>query len=429
MPLPEPGGVYPMKSVCLKSLLEKNVLRVLLAGLWSSVFSASALGITQNITAVFRPDPGNPMVNKFENTTPQSSICAAHIPAQCKQLNIFSLRAQAFAAFSNAPIVANHDDERQGFMVKVPSDWRDLSVTHGATGETETVQIRIAGIGMTWVVPRPPGVSAWAQPGASWQSQWINAPSPCRRTGHLVASTIAASYFWLTPEGAGTCSRQPSVDLPSLRFSTMEYAYEIRTPNPLGMSSGEYIGGITYSMGPGGDYDFGDVMAPSHDTITFNFTLNVQHDLKVEVPPGGNRIELVPQGGWQAWLNQGRKPSRLFRDQAFNISASSRFKMQLACERVIGDTCALKNGDDHEVPVDISVSLPHGLSRGDGAGVIRQPLLLSGAGTELFQPGFYVNRRPGTLHFEVKKEHADTMVARGGTTYSGQVTVVWDSEL
>jgi len=211
--------------------------------------------------------------------------------------------------------------------------------------------------------------------------------------------------------------------------NTMEYAYELRTPNPLGMSSGQYTGSITYSMGPGGDYDFGDVMMPSKNSLTFNFTLSVEHDLKVEVPPGGNRIELVPQGGWQAWLNQGRKPTRLFRDQTFTISASSRFKMQLACERVIGDSCALKNADGHEVPLDISVSLPHGLSREDGAAVNRQPLLLSGVGTELFQPGFYVNRRPGTLHFEVKKEHADTMVTQGGTTYSGQVSVIWDSEL
>lgn len=394
------------------------------------LFSSSALAITEHITAVFRPDPGNPMVNTFENTTPQSSICVAHIPARCKALNIFSLRSQEFAAFSNAPILANHENDRQGFMLKVPSDWRDLTVTHRATGETETVQIRIAGIGMTWVVPRPPGVSAWAQPGASWQSRWWTAPSPCQSTGHLAASTTTASFFWLTPDNAGVCSRKPSVDLPSMRFSTMEYAYEIRTPNPLVMSGGEYVGGITYSMGPGGDYDFGDVMIPSESAITFNFTLEVQHDLQVEVPPGGNRIDLIPQGGWQAWLNQGRNPVRLFRDQTFNISASSRFKMQMACERTIGDTCALRNTtDNHEVPLDVSVSLPHGLNRPDGAAVDRQPLLLSGAGTELVQPGFYVNRRPGTLHFEVKKDYADQMVSRGGTTYSGQVTVIWDSEL
>jgi hypothetical protein len=394
------------------------------------LFSSSALGLTQNITAVFTPDPSNPMQNKFENTTPISTVCANHMPQRCKQLNIFSLRAPDFRARTTQPVLANHADERQGFMLKLPSSWRDLQVTHRTTGKTETVQMRIAGIGTPWDIPRPPGLAAWAQPlGGRWQTAWSSAPSPCQSTGWLVASLNAAAYFWLVPEGAGVCSRKPSIDLAYINFAQMEYAYELKTPNPLGMSSGEYVGSLTYTMGPGGDFDFGDVVIPQQNSITFNFSLDVQHTLQVEIPPGGNRIELVPQGGWQAWLNQGRKPSRLFRDQVFNISASSRFKMQLACERVIGETCALKNGDDHEVPVDISVSLPHGLSRDDDAPVIRQPLLLSGVGTELIQSAFYVNRRPGTLHFEVKKEHADTMVTQGGTTYSGQVTVVWDSEL
>jgi hypothetical protein len=173
----------------------------------------------------------------------------------------------------------------------------------------------------------------------------------------------------------------------------------------------------------------GDVMLPDDGLLTLDFRLSVEHFLHVELPPGGNRLELVPQGGWQAWLNQGRKPARLFRDQTFNLSASSRFKMQMACESTMGDTCALKNAsDNHEVPLDVSVSLPHGLSRPDGSAVDRQPLLLSGAGTEVFQPSFYVYRRPGTLHFEVKKDYVDQMLERGGSTYAGQITVIWDSE-
>ncbi|MDN6862539.1 MULTISPECIES: hypothetical protein [Pseudomonas] len=400
-----------------------------LVGLLSLGGTGTAQAISENITALFKPDPANPMVNKFQNTTPISSICQSHIPTQCQALNLFSLRIPGFDALSNGPILANHADERQGFMVQVPSHWRNVLVTHTKTGETETVQMRIAGFGGLWQVPRPPGVSAWAQPGVGWTQQWARAPSPCISTGHLKAGLQTATYFWMVPEGAGVCSRKPSQELAYMRIYQMEYAYELRTPNPLGMSSGEYTGSLTYTMGPGGDYDFGDVLIPTDNQLTFSIFLEVQHDLKIEVPPGGNRIELVPQGGWQAWLNQGRKPARLFRDQTFNISASSRFKMQLECERVMGDTCALRNADGHQVPLDISVSLPYGLNRPDGSAVNRQPLLLSGAGTELFQPGYYVNRRPGTLHFEVAKEHADSMLAQGGSTYSGQATVIWDSDL
>jgi hypothetical protein len=400
-----------------------------LVGLLSLGGAGTAQAISENITALFKPDPTNPMVNKFQNTTPISSICQSHIPTQCQALNLFSLRIPGFDALSNGPILANHADERQGFMVQVPSHWRNVLVTHTKTGETETVQMRIAGFGGLWQVPRPPGVSAWAQPGVGWTQQWARAPSPCISTGHLKAGLQTATYFWMVPEGAGVCSRKPSQELAYMRIYQMEYAYELRTPNPLGMSSGEYTGSLTYTMGPGGDYDFGDVLIPTDNQLTFSIFLEVQHDLKIEVPPGGNRIELVPQGGWQAWLNQGRKPARLFRDQTFNISASSRFKMQLECERVMGDTCALRNADGHQVPLDISVSLPYGLNRPDGSAVNRQPLLLSGAGTQLFQPGHYVNRRPGTLHFEVGREHTDNMLSQGGSTYSGMATVIWDSDL
>ena len=393
------------------------------------LLSLPAAQAAEEITARFRPDPANPMSNKFENTTPISSICAAHIPAQCQRLNIFSLRDNAFRALTNGPILANHEDERQGFMVKVPSSWRPLTVTHAGTGEQETVELRIAGIGSTWFVSYPPGVSGWAQPGLPWSTAWRTPPSPCQRTGHLAASTYAASWFWLTPEGAGVCGRKPSKDIQVMRIATMEYAYELRTPNPLTMSGGQYTGNITYSIGPGGDYDFGDVMVPATNSITFNFTLSVEHDLKVDIPPGGNRIELIPEGGWQAWLNRGRVPARLFRDQTFRIAASSRFKMQLECSIVMDNTCGLRNPNGDEVPVQVAVTLPSGIDGRGNQAVIRRPLRLDGDGTELFQPLFYVNDRPGTLHFDVLRDDMGEMLKQPGTTYSGVVTVIWDSQV
>ncbi|WP_312402983.1 hypothetical protein [Pseudomonas rhodesiae] len=404
-----------------------RLARVALAGLLGLGATGTAQALSQDITAEFVPDPANPTKNEFRNTTPVTGVCAWHMPNRCQQMGIFTIRTNDFAANANAPIEALHEDPRQGAMWKVPSEWRDVQVTHARTGETETVQVRIAGIGHRWDVR--PNTSAWARPGYSWQGQWSTAPSPCQSTGFLTGNNTLALFFWLVPEGAGVCSRFPGTTITRFWYSTFEFAYALRTPNPLGMSSGEYVGNITYTMGPHQDFDFGDVVIPSDNQLTLNFSLDVLHTLQVEVPPGGNRIELVPQGGWQAWLNQGRKPARLFRDQTFNISASSRFKMQLECERVMGNTCALRNADGHQVPLDISVSLPYGLNRPDGSAVNRQPLLLSGAGTQLFQPGHYVNRRPGTLHFEVGREHTDNMLSQGGSTYSGLATVIWDSDL
>jgi hypothetical protein len=393
------------------------------------LFSSASWAAVQNITAVFVPDPTNPMVNKFTNTTPITGHCGTQ-PAFCAGWGLFSLLTTlTFSA--NGPIAANNE-MRQGAMFKVPSQWRQVQVTHNRTGEQETVEVRIGALGGwhelgAWASNLTGGGThndLWA---GGW---WARDALPCLRTNNQVSTGTGMAYFWRIPEGDGTCVKQALFRVPNLRYTSIHLAYELRTPNPLAMSSGEYQGSLTYTVGPGMDFDMGDVMMPNDSALTFNFNLSVEHTLRVELPAGGTRIELIPQGGWQAWLNQGRKPARLFRDQTFNISASSRFKMQMACERTIGDTCALRNTtDNHEVPLDVSVSLPHGLSRPDGAAVSRQPLLLSGVGTEVFQPGFYVNRRPGTLHFEVKKDYADQMVSRGGTTYSGQVTVIWDSEL
>ncbi|WVV47606.1 hypothetical protein THH46_25360 [Pseudomonas sp. NA13] len=79
----------------------------------------------------------------------------------------------------------------------------------------------------------------------------------------------------------------------------------------------------------------------------------------------------------------------MFRDQTFHISASSYFKMRLECQYISGNTCAIAEvGSGHAVPVDVSVSLPEGLTDATGQPVSRRRLLLDGSGTELFKPSF-----------------------------------------
>ncbi|WP_427134762.1 hypothetical protein [Pseudomonas kitaguniensis] len=397
------------------------------------MFGGEASADTQLITALFKPNPAQPRENKFLNTTQQSSICLAHIPAQCKALGIFSLRFESFGARSMAPVLANHADPRAGAYFKVPSSFKDVEVRNTRTGELEIVQVRIAGVGSLWRLPRPPGVSAWTQPGLDWGEAWRQAPSPCSSTRHLAASTTYASFFWVVPQDAGACSRVPSVDIPSFDYFSLEYAYELVTPNPLTMLSGQYVGSTSYTFGGmGADFDFGDNMVVSSDAVvTLDFILDVQHELRVEIPPGGNAIELVPQGGWQAWLNQGRKPTRLFRDQTFNISSSSPFAMQMSCEYSNGAGCDLaETTTGRRVPLHVAVSLPAGLTDDSGQAVKRRPLRLDGSGTTLFQPSYYVNRGPGTLHFEVVREDVEKMLVPDvEATYRGNVTVVWDSEV
>ncbi|EJN31120.1 hypothetical protein PMI35_01638 [Pseudomonas sp. GM78] len=404
-------------------------------GLWLTLGASSVWALDVSIHASFRPDSANPQQNKFNNDTPPSGYCE-YYPAQCSDNQMFSLRVP-IQFHSDTPIEAHHASPREGATFKVPAQGRELSVIHEATGETETVRVRIAGLGSTYVTEDViklvggSGSDYRLAHNQLWGASWVNAPAPCLYSGVGYYGGAHYGFFWKTPT-EGTCSKQAQFDVPWLRYDYLDFAYELVTPNPLGMSAGRYSGSLTYSVGPHGDFDMGDVMQPSDSVLTLNFTLEVQHTLKVEIPPGGNRVELVPQGGWQAWLTQGRKPSRLFRDQTFNISASSRFKMNMDCQYSLdGNRCSVRDPvSGHVVPLDVSVTLPHGLVDGADQPVTRRPLRRDGSGTELIQPLFYVDRTPATLHFEIAPGETAEMLKPGITrSYSGHVTVIWDSEV
>ncbi|WLH69536.1 hypothetical protein [Pseudomonas sp. FP2309] len=383
-----------------------------------------ASAAVQNITAEFRPDPTNPMINKFTNTTPQSGVCPGHMPARCEAMGIFSIRTTDITFASVAPIEPYHADPRQGLTFKVPSEWRSFEVV-SAQGDREVVEMRISGVGSRFNTTNPPGVHIWSPLPANW----TNPPAPCQYTGMWAAGSTLRLWFWIVPEGAGPCSMPTPERVPTSNFSMLEYAYELRTPNPLGMRAGQYTGSMSYGIGPYKDFDFGDIYRPNDEVLTFNFTLTVEHILKVDLPPGGDRIELLPQEGWQAWLNQGRRPTRLFRDQTFSIAASNRFKMMLECGLVIGNTCGLQNSDGDQVPLQISTTLPFGLTDRYDQALKKRPLRLDGSGTDFIQATHYVNQRPGTLHFEVARDDVGDMLEKPGSTYRGTATVVWDSEV
>ena len=387
-----------------------------------------------SITAVFKPDPAYPHLNKFKNTTPSSGYCGIY-PSECEDNEMFGLQVP-IEFNSRSPIQANHTSARQGAMFKVPAQWRELTIVHEATGEPEKVRVRIAGVGSRYKtddVKKLVGGAADYLVAHSilWDSAWVNAPSPCLYSGVGWYTETTFRFFWKTPSEA-VCAKQAKFDIPWMQLEYLDFAYELETPNPLGMSSGHYTGSLSYSVGPLGDFDFGDLMIPTDSVLTLNFNLDVQHTLKVDIPPGGEKVQLVPAGGWQSWLQAGRKPVRLFRDQTFNISASSRFKMYMECERdsVIYDCQLADRVSRRGVELQVFVSLPNGLTDMSGRPVRHMRMQAGAANALYFQPGFYVDRAPGVLHFEVPERQMQFMLSPGvGPFYQGKVTVIWDSEI
>ncbi|PMZ90402.1 hypothetical protein C1X61_08075 [Pseudomonas sp. FW215-T2] len=393
-----------------------------------------ALAQDVSITALFKPDSAHPHLNQFKNTTPLSGYCQLY-PEQCEENKTFSLQVPIRFESSRA-IPANHASPRQGATIKVPAQWRELSVRH-ESGAVEQVRMRITGVGSTYVtedvrkLTGDTNVDSRIAHNLLWGQSWVYAPSPCIYSGVGYYRPTTYGFFWKTPVQAA-CNKQARFDVPWLHYDHLDFSYELVTPNPLGMLAGNYTGSLTYTVGPNGDFDFGDVMLPSSPVLTMNFNLDVQHTLKVDIPPGGEKVQLVPAGGWQSWLQAGRRPVRLFRDQTFNISASSRFKMYMECEwnSSIYDCQLADRFSRRGVELQVYVTLPNGLTDMSGQPV-RHTRLRAGVANALnFQPGFYVDRAPGVLHFEVPETQMQFMLSPGvGPFYQGKVTVIWDSEI
>ncbi|WP_223458228.1 MULTISPECIES: hypothetical protein [unclassified Pseudomonas] len=399
-------------------------------GLLVALSMPSAEAINREIRASFQPDPSQPNKNEFLNKTPNSGYCANY-PGQCIENNIFSIELPVRFSSDRAIVPG------EGIALKVPANWRQVTVTNRETQETETVDVRITGIGSNLVLSDS-AANLTGAPNAReghdklWVGNgWVYAAQPCRYSGVGAYGTHSYRFFWKSPVEA-PCVKVAAFRIPSISFETIDFAYELRTPNPLGMSSGLYTGAISYTMGPGADFDLGPSMSPDERSLVLDFVLDVLHTLKVEIPPGGNKVLLEPQGGWRSWLEQGRKPVRLYRDQTFNISASSRFTMKLECEHDLGfgSGCAIIDRESgYGEAVDVSVSLPGGLTDSAGQPVRRMPLSPHAA-TSPFQPGIYVDRKPGTLHFEMGERATHWLINNArDRPYTGNITVIWDSQV
>lgn len=395
-------------------------------GLAMALVVPVAQAANQEIRALFTPDPSQPQRNVFINKTPDSGYCASY-PDECKQNNMFSIRIPVRFGPSSAIAPGT------SVSVKAPANWRQLTVMNRETGESETVEVRITGIGSNYILSDTAanltGVTDFREGHLKlWGGQtWVYAAPPCVYSGVGAYTGPTYRFFWKTPVEA-PCTKVAAYRIPYMSWDTLDFAYELRTPNPLGMSSGLYTGSMNYFLGPGLDFDIGG-LAADDSNLTLDFVLDVQHTLKVDIPPGGNKVVLEPIGGWQSWLDQGRRPVRLARDQTFLISASSRFTMKLECEWDLPAGCAIVDRVTGMAGiVDVSVSLPNGLMDSAGQPVRRMPLSRVVSGT--FQPSIYVDRKPGTLHFEMAESSTNHVILNSqGRPYYGNITVIWDSEV
>jgi hypothetical protein len=382
--------------------------------------ASSTLAADLNITARFSPDSNNPNKNEFINTTPVSGFCLL-FPAYCT--GRFSITIPHLIPYS--PLVAE-----VGVQLRVPYDWQNLEVRH-TDGSTQTVKVRIVGMGTTYELTKSViSITGSSDHSSLWhKGSWVYAPSGCGGTGLGHLSAVWYRSFW-TFQSAAACVKIPRFsDNPGIAFKEINIMYELQTPNPLEMSAGIYTGSHTYTIGPNGDFQIG-AGQPDDPILRLNFSLSVQHTLLVKFPVNSNLLALQPEGGWLQWLLHGsnRLPNKLLANQTYQQWSSSRFKMQLQCQYLIGENCGLQNiAGDRQVPVKTMVTLPQGLR--DTSNKVVSRYLLSNSVPSIFQPSRYVDNERSTLHFEVDKAGVEQMATRPGDRYRGDVTIIWDSQI
>ncbi|MBA1205379.1 hypothetical protein G7009_27105 [Pseudomonas capeferrum] len=210
----------------------------------------------------------------------------------------------------------------------------------------------------------------------------------------------------------------------------MSVAYTLELPPTYRVKPGIYRGSVTYSIGTGGDFDFGnEVTALNDNSLTINVVLDVQHTFLLEFPQAADRVVLEPPGGWSAWLEGGRVPTRLYSELSMRLWSSGPLKVYKLCEYDVGDVCGIRNRRGEEVPLKVAITLPYGI-RYQGWQTVRQKALPTGRAAALeLESQLPTANGPGQLHFEVAQDDLRPMLDRGAELYSGKVTVVFDAEI
>lgn len=421
----------------------KNLTLRLLTGMVLIAGSMTGFAATMDITASFSPSMESPESNTFTNTTPKSGYCAS-FPVQCALNKTFSIAMGGITASLTTSGITANSEARMGMYFKMPGGWRDVIVTNTANGNTATTGFRVNAFSSRYIT-----LTNWSRElhQATWRgSSFVEAPSPCSYSGVGGLPDYGYLFMWKWPASDSACYKTALRDLtgePYLIDST-SLGYELKTPNPLMMEAGIYTGTLTLSIGPGGNIDFGDNFQASDSELVINFTLTVNHELKLTTTADNHKVSLQPcasgricteddgLANWERWMITRVTPQLTGRSN-FNLSSSGAFTVYLSCEQQSGSDCALRSdrNPSQRVPVQTLLTLADNVvDSATGMQISKRRLAMGkDVANNVFLTQVFGQNKTGSIDFLIDQRDVDTMLENRPDTYRGAVTVIFDPKI
>lgn len=402
------------------------------AGLAVAMVPARAAEVA--VTAEFKPSARDPDNIRFVNTTPVSGYCARK-PGNCAARGLFSITTGVTA--SNRLYDRTQPDMRYATYMAANALPREVTVTSADGRITKTLNVRLALLGAAVKSLDFPKLyfNNWlGNPGALGPSTGACTTAGDGGGGPGSPGWGAYQYAWSLPAVSNLrCWRNitsTEVDRSVANYEAIDFGFELGTPDPRGMPDGRYTGSIDYTVGAGRDIDLGQADY-SDPVLTLRFDLLVEHQFRVDVPPGVDRVLLAPPGGWARWTEHGVAPRSLEQEIPFTLTSSGPISITLTCQYLVGAHCAIRRVGASDgladVPVQIGVTLPGLRDIDSGAAAIRYALA-SGVPAANFQPNARVINQPSRLHFAVQGPPLAAMLAHPGSQWNGQATIVFDAD-
>lgn len=361
-----------------------------------------------DVTARYRADPSG----RFENTTPKAVYCEK-----------FTFRCEGERHAFDIPVTYTKTvtvmapDVRDRFYLKLPSR-RRVEVSND---EGERYMLTID---FTFVSQRAMKINGTPSSAAA-------GPQGGCRMVSIMGSGDFFAFLWRVQDINDPCHASgsgPGGEVITIAMTDFGVATRLTIPPPSGMPKGIYRGSVDYSIGDGGDFDFGNnVTDLSDNVLTLNIELDVRHDLFMRFPHGSDRAVLEPPGGWKSYLAGRAAPQRLSRDIPFTLWNTGPLRIYKQCQYEDGDQCAIRDSGGHQVPIQVGLTLPGQLVHG-GQPVERLAIPTGEAGALDIVARDVVWNRQGALHFEVASKDLPGMLARPGNRYEGLVTVLFDAD-